>query len=405
MLSSLEIRDMLIIDAMELDFRPGLNVLTGETGAGKSILLDALGFVLGWRGRGVPVRAGADRGEVTAVFDIAGNRDARALLAEAGLPAPDELILRRTVSAGGRPVARINDSRASVELLRQLSDSLIELHGQQDDRGLLNPAGHRRLLDEYAGAQDDLAACRTAWAARRTARAALERAEAGLAEARREEDYLRHALDELQKLDPQPGEEAGLDARRRLMQGAARIREDVARAHAALGGEGAEGRLADALRWLEGAASRAEGVLDDALAALGRALDETATAQSGIERALEAMDFDPAELERTEERLFAIRALARKHAVLPDDLAPLRDDLAARVAALDGADADLETLRRACDEAEARYRAAAGRLGARRRAAAERLEAAMERELPPLKLERARFTVEIAAAPPPGANG
>ncbi len=259
MLRLLDIRDMLIIDRLELTFQPGLNVLTGETGAGKSILLDALGFVLGWRGRAELVRAGAEQGEVVATFDLSPGHPARAVLAEAGLPAGDELILRRVNAADGRKTAWVNDRRTSGDVLRALSDVLVELHGQQDDRGLLNPRGHRDILDDFAESGADLAAVRAAWAGLAAARRVLEQAEAALAAVQAEEEFLRHAVAELDKLDPQPGEEAALDARRRLMQGAARIIEDIGRAHSALGPQGAEGLLQDATRWLDGASDKADG--------------------------------------------------------------------------------------------------------------------------------------------------
>ena len=215
MLRSLDIRDILIIDRLELAFQPGLNVLTGETGAGKSILLDSLGFVLGWRGRAELVREGAEQGEVVAVFDLAPGHPARAVLEEAGLPAEDELILRRVNRSDGRKTAWVNDRRASGEVLRQISDTLVELHGQHDDRGLLNPRGHRALLDEYGGHDALRADLRAAWAARRKASAELEAATKALEEVRAEEDFLRHAVAELDALDPQPGEDAELDARRK----------------------------------------------------------------------------------------------------------------------------------------------------------------------------------------------
>ncbi len=400
MLSSLEIRDMLLIDRLELTFRPGLNALTGETGAGKSILLDALGFALGWRGRAVRPRAGAAHGEVTAVFDIAANPAARKLLEEAGLAAGDELLLHRSISSEGRRTLRINDRRASVETLRALADCLVSLHGQQDDRGLLDASGHRRILDGFAGLTGDVQAVRQAWQAWRQAREDLEVAQAALEQARREEDYLRHAHDELERLDPQPDEEASLDARRRLMRAAAKIGEDVSRALAAIGPEGAEGRLADALRWIESAAGAAEERLDPVLAALGRALDETAEAQAGIERMLEALAFEPAELERLEERLFALRALARKHGVSPGELPALRGELARRLAALEGSAEDLDRLRRALQEAETAHARAAGALHERRCAAAARLDEAMARELAPLKLEHARFCTLVSPTEP-----
>ena len=395
MLRALEIRDMLLIDRLELAFQPGLNVLTGETGAGKSILLDCLGFVLGWRGRAELVRAGAAQGEVTAVFDLAPGHPARAVLEEAGLEPGEELILRRVNSTDGRKTAWVNDRRTSGEVLRALSDTLVELHGQHDDRGLLNPRGHRALLDAFAGA--DTGVVRAAWGAAQGARKALAAAEAALAGMRAEEDYLRHAVGELDALDPQPGEEADLDARRRLMQGAARIREDVARAFQALGPEGAEGLMGDASRWLDGAAEKAEGALDEAIGALGRAITELGEAAQGVERALDTLSFDPHELERVEERLFAIRGLARKHGVQADDLGGFAGDLRSRLQALDGGAANIGALRGALDKAEAGYDAAATALSETRRAAAGRLDTAIAAELAPLKMERAHFETVLSA--------
>ncbi|MCV2881342.1 DNA repair protein RecN [Actibacterium sp. XHP0104] len=401
MLRSLDIRDLLIIDRLELAFQPGLNVLTGETGAGKSILLDSLGFVLGWRGRADLVRAGADQGEVVAVFDLPQGHAARAILDEAGLPAGDELILRRVNSADGRKTAWVNDRRASGEVLRALSDTLVELHGQQDDRGLLNPRGHRVMLDDFAGLGADVAACRAAWRKVAEARRALDAAEAALAAVRDEEDYLRHAVAELDTLDPQPGEEADLDARRRMMQAADRIREDITRAFAALGSDGgAEAMMGDATRWLDGVADKAEGRLAPAIEALGRAQVELGEAQQAVEDTLDALAFNPAELEQVEERLFAIRGLARKHGVQPDDLGGFAEDLRAKLAALDAGEADLDGLRKSVAAAQAGYDTAAAALSARRATAAQALDAAMGAELAPLKMERAVFTTEITPADP-----
>ncbi|MCE6951641.1 DNA repair protein RecN [Cereibacter sphaeroides] len=396
MLRSLDIRDMLIIDRLSLAFQPGLNVLTGETGAGKSILLDSLGFVLGWRGRAELVRSGADKGEVTAVFDLPTGHAARAVLDEAGIEAEDELILRRVNFADGRKTAWVNDRRVSGEVLRGLSDTLVELHGQHDDRGLLNPRGHRQMLDAFAGL--DLTACRQAWSALGGARRALVDAEEALAAVRAEEDFLRHAVAELDKLDPQPGEEALLDTRRREMQGAERIRDDIARAHRALSAEGAESLMVDALRWLETASDRAAGRLEAPLAALSRALIELGEAQDGVAACLADLDFDPRDLETLEERLFAIRALARKHSVLPDELGTYAGELRDRLAALDGGTRQIEKLRRAVTEAEAAWTAEAEALSAARREAAGRLDAAMAAELAPLKMERAVFQTELTAA-------
>jgi DNA repair protein RecN (Recombination protein N) len=400
MLRALDIRDVLLIDSLSVEFRPGLNVLTGETGAGKSILLDALGFVLGWRGRADLVRAGAAQGEVVAEFDLAPDHPGWAVLEEAGFARADELILRRVNARDGRKTAFINDRRASGEVLRALSDTLVELHGQQDDRGLLDPRGHRQLLDAFGELGPAVDATRAAWRRLAAARRALEEAEGRVAALKAEEDFLRHAVAELDRLDPAPGEDAALDQRRRLMQGAARIREDVAKALGALGEQGAEGLMSDAARWLEGAADRAEGTLDAALDALGRAITELGEATQGVERALEALAFDPAELEAAEERLFAIRALARKHGVLPDDLGTLAGDLRARLGALDGGAANLRALGAAAAAAEADHAAAAGALSQARAAAAARLDAAMAGELAPLKMERAVFATEIAEAVP-----
>jgi DNA repair protein RecN (Recombination protein N) len=398
MLRSLDIRDVLIIDRLVLDLGSGLNVLTGETGAGKSILLDALGFVLGWRGRAELVRSGAAQGEVTAVFDLPPGHAARAVLENAGIEAEDDLILRRVNSADGRKTAWVNDRRVSAEVLRALSDVLVELHGQHDDRGLLNPRGHRALLDTFAGL--DLAPARAAWAAARVARGSLASAEVALTAARVEEDFLRHAVAELDKLNPEPGEEATLDIRRRTMQAADKIRTDVARALQMIGDNGAEGALRDATRWLEGAAARAEGRLEAPLAALGRALAELSEAQAGVEGCLTGLEFNPYDLESLEERLFAIRALARKHGVTPDDLGSLAEELRARLAALDSGEAGIGALQTAVADATRAYQTQATRLTDARRVAARRLDKAMAAELAPLKMERAVFRTELAPADP-----
>ena len=397
MLRALSIRDVLIIDRLDLGFQPGLNVLTGETGAGKSILLDALGFVLGWRGRAELVRTGAAQGEVTAEFDLAPGHAARAVLAAAGLEAEDDLILRRINFADGRKSAFVNDRRVSGEVLRDLSDTLVELHGQHDDRGLLNPRGHRNLLDSFAAI--DLQPLRQAWRDRSAARSALNAAEAAVAAARVEEDYLRHAVAELGKLAPDPGEEAVLDTRRRMMQTSGRIRADIARAHATLT-NGAEAAILDAQRWLEGAAATAEGQLDSAISALGRVLVELAEAQTGVEAVLDALDFNPSDLEALEERLFAIRAMARKHSVLPDDLGDHLAGMTAKLEALDSGSKSLKSLAKAVGEAEAAFDRLAGLATDARRIAAKRLDAAMAQELAPLKMERAIFSTEISAGEP-----
>ncbi|CUH98206.1 DNA repair protein RecN [Leisingera aquaemixtae] len=400
MLRALDIRDILIIDHLELNFQPGLNVLTGETGAGKSILLDSLGFVLGWRGRAELVRQGARQGEVLAEFELGEDHPAHAILEEAGLPGGDSLILRRVNTADGRKTAWVNDRRCSGEVLRALSETLVELHGQHDDRGLLNPRGHMALLDQYAGTQQLLASVRAAWAAAAKARKTVAATRAALDAVRAEEEFLRHAVAELDKLDPQPGEDETLDVRRRQMQAAERIRGDIARAHALLS-EGAEAAMGEAQRWLEGVSGREDDTgLDEPLAALSRAMIELGDAQDGVERVLDNLDFNPGELEDCEERLFAIRALARKHGVQADELGDYAETLRAKLAALDAGDQNLADQEAALKAADDAYAQAAKQLGAVRRQGAAALDKAVMAELAPLKMERAVFETRITTAEP-----
>jgi DNA repair protein RecN (Recombination protein N) len=400
MLRGLDIRDMLIIDHLSLEFSSGLNVLTGETGAGKSILLDSLGFVLGWRGQADLVRSGQDQGEVSAWFDLGPSHPARAVLQEAGIPIEDELILRRVNNQDGRKTAWINDRRVSGEVLRAVSEHLVELHGQHDDRGLLDPKGHRDLLDSFGGHDDMLTTVSAAYRALRAAEKDLRTAESAQEELRAEEEFLRHAVDELQKLAPEVGEEAELDSCRRLMQVAEKIRADIAHAAQALGREGAEGMMSDAMRWLDGAADAAEGRLEEPLAALSRAMVELDDAAQGVEACLDALEFNPHDLELAEERLFAIRALARKHTVAPDELPTLAQDLIAKLDLLDMGAGGLKELNAAVAAAQAAYDEAAGVLSRARKSAAQALDLAMGAELTPLKMERAVFTTQVKDADP-----
>lgn len=400
MLRGLDISDMLIIDRLELGFQPGLNVLTGETGAGKSILLDSLGFVLGWRGRADLVRQGAEQGEVTAWFDLAEGHPARAVLQEAGLPDADELILRRINGRDGRKTAWVNDRRCSGEVLRALSETLVELHGQHDDRGLLNPRGHRAILDDFAGNGAAQAKVRKAWSALAAARKAAKIAASEREAIEAEEEFLRHAVAELDKLDPQEGEEATLDTKRRMMQSAEKIRSDVVNAYEMMGQNGAERHMGDALRWLDGAAAQAEGALEAPMAALNRAMVELDDAMSGVADAIDVMSFNPIELEETEERLFAIRGLARKHDVAPDELAGFAGTLRAKLDALDAGEAAQAALEQEVKDAEAAYEAAADALSRSRAKAAAKLDKAVAAELAPLKMERAVFETQITTEEP-----
>ncbi|MEM8958970.1 MAG: DNA repair protein RecN [Pseudomonadota bacterium] len=405
MLRGLEIRDILIIDRLEIAFQPGLNVLTGETGAGKSILLDALGFVLGWRGRADLVRAGAAQGEVTAVFSLSADHPARAVLRDADLPEDDELVLRRTNAPDGRKSARVNDRRVSGDVLRRLSETLVELHGQHDDRGLLDARGHGMLLDAFGGYHAELATVRQAWQRLRSAEQAETALAAALAQARAEEDTLRHNLQELEDLEPKHGEEAELDAARRRMQAADRLREDILKAAALLAGDdgqnhGPQTALATAIRWLEPIAPELDGALDDPLAALDRALAEIDTAADGVRRALAALDIDPLTLDRVTERLFALREAARKHGLLADELPELTADLAARVSKIEHGAEDLAAAQAELDAAQVAYDAAAGELRVARQTAAARLDKAVMAELTPLRMERAVFSTDIQPADP-----
>ncbi|AXI51527.1 MULTISPECIES: DNA repair protein RecN [unclassified Sulfitobacter] len=400
MLRGLDISDMLIIDRLELAFQPGLNVLTGETGAGKSILLDSLGFVLGWRGRADLVRQGASQGEVTAWFDLPEGHAAHAVLEEAGLPGGGELILRRINGSDGRKTAWVNDRRCSGEVLRALSETLVELHGQHDDRGLLDPKGHRAILDEFAGTAPLRDKVRQAWSALAAARKAAKQAAVEREAIAAEEEYLRHAVAELDKLDPQAGEEEQLDARRRLMQSAEKIRSDVVNAYEMMGQGGAETQLGDALRWLDGVAHKADGALEAPMAALSRAMVELDEAMEGVVAAIDTMSFNPIELEETEERLFAIRAMARKHEVLADDLAGFADTLRGKLDALDAGEAAQAGLEKAVRDAQAAYDAAADALTDARRKKAGKLDKAVAAELAPLKMERAVFATQITEETP-----
>lgn len=399
MLRALSVRDVVLIDALDLEFRDGLTVLTGETGAGKSILLDALGLALGRKGRADAVRAGAAQGSVTAVFEIGAEHPARALLEEGGFAGDGEdLTLRRVMLADGRSRAFVNDQRAGVETLRALGETLVEVHGQHDDRGLLDAAGHRALLDAFAGTENLRARVRAAWRAAAEGERARAEAQAAAEAARREEDWLRHAVAELDAFRPEAGEDAALDAERRRMQAAVKVGEELERAAQEIAAM--EGQAAQAMRRMERAARDLEALLDPAMGGLERALAEIDEARGALGSALDALAFDPGALERTEERLFALRALARKHQVQPDALADLADDLRARLAALDAGESRIAALTAEAAAARRAWDQAAAALTAARREAAGRLDAAVSAELAPLKMERAVFRTDIAPDQP-----
>lgn len=408
MLTSLAIRDVVLIDALDLQFSRGLCALTGETGAGKSILLDALGLGLGARADAKLVRHGRDRASVAVRFELDPGSDAAALVREQGLDIDDGvLLLRRVVGTDGRSRAFINDQPVSIALLRRLGAALVEIHGQFDNQRLLDPAVHRELLDAYGGLAPEATACATAWRTWRAAAEARAGAEADLAQARRDEEFIRHALDELGRLAPQPGEEADLSVRRSRLMNAEKLIQAIDEAAGDLAGgatRGAIDALRSALRSLQRTAAKAEGRLDGAIAALDHALSEAVEGQALLERTLSDEELDPRQLETIEERLFALRALARKHGVAVDDLAGLLEEMAGRVSALEDGEAVVAALRRDEAAAETRYRQAAAALGERRRAVAGRLDAAIAEELAPLRLGKARFATRIESLCPDDAG-
>jgi len=400
MLTSLAIRDVVLIEALELDFGAGLGVLTGETGAGKSILLDALGLALGARADSGLVRQGAAQAVVTASFDTPHDGGPIAsLLAENALEIdPGEpLIIRRIVKADGGSRGFVNDQPASAGLLRELAQYLVEVHGQHDDRGLLNPRGHRALLDAFGRCHAGLVV--QAYRSWRDAEDALAVARAEIDAAARDRDYLDHAVAELRQLAPEPGEEELLADRRRSMQRAEKVAEDmVALDDYLAGSDGGLARLRQAARVLERIAD-AHPALGEALAALDRAINEGALAEDQLAAARAALMFDPRALEEDEARLFDLRAMARKHRVQPDELAQLAEDMAARLATIEAGEEGLAQLDRRVTETRAAYEAAADALSTERHAAATRLDVAVAGELAPLKLDAARFRTMIETLP------
>lgn len=394
MLTRLAIRDIVLIDRLDIEFGAGLSVLTGETGAGKSILLDAFALALGARGDAGLVRHGAEQGQVTACFEIARDHPARAALAANEIAAEDELILRRVQFADGRTRAFVNDQPVSVQVLRSLGQMLVEIHGQHDERALVDAGTHRRLLDAFGGLGEAADVAR-AWEEKRAARAALEAHRERVEAARREADWLRHAVDELARLAPKAGEEAALAERRTALMQAEKVVEDLRDAYEAVAGARSPvPGLAAVLRRLERRTAQAGALVEPAVKALDAALAAIDEARGHLEAAL-AAEHDPRELERIEERLFALRAAARKYGVPVDELAPLSARYAADLAALDAGAEQLALLEARARAAEERYAAAAAALSAARRQAAASLDKAVNAELAPLRLERAHFFTEI----------
>jgi DNA repair protein RecN (Recombination protein N) len=398
MLARLSIRDIVLIERLDIEFSRGLAVLTGETGAGKSILLDAFALALGGRGDADLVRHGAEQGQVTAMFDVPKGHPAAAILAANGLDDTGEMILRRVQFADGRTRAFINDQAISVQTLKAVGAALVEIHGQHDERALVDASTHRRLLDAFAGLEKDVAALEVLWAARRAATSALDEHRAGMERAAREADYLRHASDELKTLAPKDGEETALAQRRSTMMQGEKIASDLREAQDAVGGDHSPvAALSAAVRRLERRAGSMPALVEPAVKAIDVAINALEEADQHLTAALAATDFDPLELERIEERLFALRAASRKYSTPVDALAALAAKFAADVALVDAGAERLKTLEAAAREADARYSAAAEKLSAARLKAADRLNKAVNAELAPLKLERAKFMTEVAS--------
>jgi DNA repair protein RecN (Recombination protein N) len=401
MLTRLSIRDIVLIDKLDLEFGKGLAVLTGETGAGKSILLDAFAMALGARGDATLVRQGAEQGQVTAVFDLPARHPAWKLLRAQGIETDDDLlILRRVQLADGKTRAFVNDQPVSVQALKNLGAALVEIHGQHDDRALVDAATHRQLLDAYAGLDNDAANIEKRWETRRVAAAAVEAHRRDIEHAQREADYLRHAVAELTKLAPEAGEETALATRRTAMMQAEKIAGDLQDAHDAVAGSASPvPAFSAAVRRLERRGTQAPQLVEPAVRALDIALHAIEDARSHLEAALRAADFDPHELERIEERLFALRAAGRKYNTPVDDLAVLAETYANALTLIDAGAEKLAALEKAALEADQIYRKAAEKLSAARRKAAGALDKAVNTEIRPLKLERAIFTTQIDSDP------
>lgn len=395
MLATLKVRDLVLIEDVTLDFAPGLNVLTGETGAGKSILLDALGLAAGNRaGARSTVRNEASQGSAVAIFDLSAKHPARALAAGNGIPSESEIILRRVISADGRTRAFVNDEPVGVGLLRDLGALMVEIHGQSDDRGLFDTATHRRLLDAFGGYGDLTTDVADRFAELESAREEAEALRRATASAALGADFLRHAVEELSGLAPKAGEEARLAADRALLMNASRVAEDVSAAAELLNGErGAEASLASALKRIGRMNEEARKAVHGAEAALEQAFALTEDARRDLESLLSRLDVDAGELERKEERLFALRAAARKYSIPVDELDRFCSDCAAKLDAIDNGGAALKTAEAAAIKAHAAYLVCARKLSAARKMAAIKLEAAVAAELLPLKLGHARFRV------------
>ena len=403
MLTRLSIRDIVLIERLDIDFTKGLAALTGETGAGKSILLDAFALALGARGDVALVRHGAEQGQVTAAFDLSDDHPVRALIDEHGIPSEDELILRRVQLADGRTRAFINDQPVSVQAMKAVGAALVEIHGQHDERALVDAATHRRLLDAFGGLEAQACEVERLWGERRSKEAEAQAHRAEVERARREADWLRHAVEELTRLAPEPSEESTLAEKRTGMMQVEKVAGDLRDAQDAVSGsQSPMPALSAAVRRLERRAAQVPALIEPAVRAIDVALNALEEARTHLEHALRTADHDPRELERIEERLFALRAASRKYGVSVDDLNALAARHTADLALIDAGAERLAVLEKAAREALEFYRAAAAALSQARRKCAQKLDKAVNAELKPLKLERATFSSEIETEPEAG---
>lgn len=398
MLTALHIRDIVIIDTLDLDLHKGLTVLTGETGAGKSILLDSMTLALGGRGDGGLVRSGAAQGQVTAVFDLATDHPARKIAQEMGLDVEGDLILRRIQVADGRTRGFVNDQAASAQSLRAIGACLIEIHGQHDDRALADPKTHRALVDAFGALDTETELTRKTFSAWRKAESLLADEERRIASARKEADFLRHAHAELTKLGAELNEEEQLATKRTAMQQAEKVAVELREAYEGVAGDHSPvSNISSLMRRLDRRAAQAPDLVEPSLKALNDVLTAFDAAESALNQALRDADFDPSELERVEERLFALRAASRKYNVPVADLPKLAEKYSADLESLDASEALLIKLEQAVTDTKANYVKASADLSKKRRAAAESLDKTVARELPPLKLERAKFITQVTS--------
>ncbi|EFO31033.1 DNA repair protein RecN [Roseibium sp. TrichSKD4] len=398
MLANLAIRDIVLIDRLDLEFSEGMSVLTGETGAGKSILLDSLALALGGRGDADLVRHGERQGQVTAVFDVPMAHPVRTFLSENDISDDSDVILRRVQASDGRTRAFINDQPVSAGLMRQAGNLLVEIHGQHDDRALVDPESHRELVDLFGWLQGEADGVASAYSAFKMAEKSVKDHEARIETARKEADYLKASVEELSALAPQSGEEEELAERRATMMKVEKIAGDLNEAFETLNGNASPiPELASLLRRMERKADDVPDLLGAPVSALASALDYLEDARGGLESALRETDFDPRELESVEERLFALRAASRKFSVPVEELSPLCERMAVDLADLDAGEDKLSALHEAARKARDAFDQKALKLSTKREKAARALEKAVLDELPALKLERARFIVEMTS--------